>query len=430
MGLSTALYNAISGLNSQSHRISNVSNNLANSSTTSYKACATLFEDMISASTMTDSGGVSATTKYLNGKQGNIQSVSPDTYMAISGNGYFPVTSATQNPDGSYTIGTEVLYTRSGDFSLNADGYMTNQEGYYLLGWAVDPVTGAVDTNTLVPVQISDLIDAPVATGNVKYEANLPADANVGMTPSASLLTIYDSTTPPETDPTNNEHQLSYTWTKTGTNTWDLTIAVPGGAWDGTTAHDYSATVTFTFDEHGKIANINDNGTGVTVDGTTVSFPLAFQNGSSQTVASDFSAMTQFADKGVFTKTVFAQDGVPPGSFSRVGLDESGFVSIIYDNGQSSTHYQVAIATFLAEDYLERESGNAFRTSAASGLADYNAAGDNGAGTIKTNALEDSTVDIAGEFTNLIAAQQAYSANAKTITTVDNMLQTLVNLTT
>lgn len=428
MVLTVALSNALSGLNAQTRCISNISNNLANTSTTSYKACSTMFEDLVPASTGSNTGGAASYTRYHNGRQGNLQTVSSDTYMAISGSGYFPVSSATVVDDGTtatVTVGDETLYTRAGDFSLNAYGYMANQEGYYLMGWAVDPDTGAVATGTLVPVQLSEFIDQPVATTEVTYEANLPADGDVGLSPSASSKTIYDDTIPDELHPHSDEHDLTYQWTKTGTNTWDLSITAADGLGAGT---DYTATLTFNFDTTGHIASIDDNGSAVTIDGTSVSFGLAFENATPQTVTCSFDGMTQFADQQNFTLSAFDQNGVPPGSFSKVGIDENGFVSIVYDNGQSSRFYQIPIATFLGEDYLDRAPGNAYRTTDSSGLASYSAPGTGGAGKIATNALENSTVDIAQEFTNMIAAQQAYSANARTISVADTMLQTLVNL--
>jgi len=420
MSLTTAIATAVSGMNAQSKSISTVSGNLANSSTTAYKSGTTMFEEMVSSED-TVSTSVSAATHYYNGAQGTITSVDSDTYMAISGNGYFAVKAASTDADGNVTLSDETYYTRSGDFSVNSDGYLVNGEGYYLMGWSVDPTTGTVNESTLVPVQISDLLNASVTTANIDYTANLPASADDGSTTSSSTVEVYDST--------GTAHNVSFSWTKVDTSTWELTVTGEDASYDSDTdiTSDYSAVYTVTFDENGNIESVEDNGSGSTIDGTSIGLALSYDGADAQAVTLDLSGITQQEDDA-YSVTSLSQDGVAEGSFSSVSIDSSGNISVEYDNDVSLTYYELPLAVFTSADNLSAVSGNAYLATTTSGAATYTAVGTNGAGSLSTSSLESSNVDIASEFTTLVVAQQAYSANSKTITTVDSMLQNLIDL--
>jgi len=164
-----------------------------------------------------------------------------------------------------------------------------------------------------------------------------------------------------------------------------------------------------------------------------VGFSLDFNGAGSQTVTIDFGTydmskgVTQFDDTSV-SVTTFDQNGIPRGSFQSLSIDENGYVALNYDNGRTRTISQIPVVQFFAQDKLQRVTGGAYEQTLASGSARYSAPGTNGAGTIIGNALEGSNVDIADEFTKLIQAQQVYSANAKTITTTNNMMQEAINI--
>ncbi len=164
-----------------------------------------------------------------------------------------------------------------------------------------------------------------------------------------------------------------------------------------------------------------------------VAFSLNFDGAGAQPITVSFGdidaskGVTQFGDTTV-TVSSFDQNGIPRGSFQSLSIDKSGFVSLNYDNGQNRTISQIPIVQFFAQNQLQRVSGGAFQQTLQSGAARYSAPGANGAGTIVGNSLEGSSVDIATEFTKLIQAQRVYSANARTITTADNMLQEIINV--
>jgi flagellar hook protein FlgE len=151
--------------------------------------------------------------------------------------------------------------------------------------------------------------------------------------------------------------------------------------------------------------------------------PVSFNFGS----FGETNGITQFADKTVQVSSL-TQDGIPRGSFQSLSIDESGNVSLNYNNGKSLTYYQIQIAQFDAPDQLQRSSGGAFTATLSSGSPNSQPPGTNGAGTISPQTLENSNVDIASQFTQLIVSQQAYSANAKVITTTDQLLQTVIGL--
>lgn len=422
MSLLCGISNAISGLTAQSTCISNVSDNLANASTTAYKDVGTLFEDLVSTgSTSRSTGaGTAATSVFYNNLQGALVAASQDTYMAISGDGYFAVKVGVEDGSGGTTFSEETYYTRCGDFTVNDEGYLTNSEGYYLLGWDVNPSTGEVTTDSLVPIQITSVTDSALATSELTYDANLPSTAEDWAVMNDSTVTIYDTE--------GVGHTVAYSWTKTDENTWDLTITAADGAYDYDTeiASDYTGSFTVTFDGGHVSSIVSNDGNGV-VSGTNISFTVSYEGADSQALVANFDELTQFADD-TLTVSSFDQNGIAAGSYDGVLISEEGYVAVKYDNDNERVYYQIALATFVSENNLEKTSGNAYRWRSAAGDPVYSAAGADGAGSISVGHLESSTVDIASEFTTMIKAQQAYSANAKVITTADSMLETLVTV--
>lgn len=427
-----ALTVAVGGLTAQSDSIGNISDNLANAQTTGYKTIGTKFQSLVTNSnaSVNDPGGVRASPHYQNSLQGNLVQSGSSTSLAVSGQGFFAVAPGVVDASGATSFNGTTLFTRAGDFALNKDGYLVNGPGYYLLGYDVNSTTGAVDSSTADPIQLSALLVNPVATTSTTYSANLPANVTAGaFTSTPSTIQIYDSQ--------GTTHNLSLTWVKTAANEWDLTVSVPLSS-----SSSYTATVPFTFNSgsnSGTIASIG-SGSNYTQTATSsggeasITFDLAFPDAGSQTMTIDFGGydtaigVTQFADQ---TSTVsvssFEQNGLPRGSFSSLSIDKNGFVAINYNNGSSKIVSQIPLVQFFAADQLQRVSGGAYQATLASGTPRYGAPGTNGAGTIVGGSLESSTVDIASEFTRMIQAQQIYSANAKTITTVNNMLSTIIN---
>ncbi len=432
MSLFGAMNTAVSGLSAQSNAFGNIGDDVANSQTVGYKRIDTTFADYLSTSTTTDNqpGAVAARPNYINTVQGTITQTDNPLDLAISGQGFFSVS----RPVGTSTNGVPVFaaqgeYTREGDFSLDKNGYLVNASGNYLNGWLADH-TGTLDQTQTFPIQIGQSGYSPVPTGNATLSANLPAS------PDGTAI----ATQIPIVDALGRSQTLNLSWTPvTGVNnTW--TVAITQG---GSSTPLGTATVAFGTDgaptaPQGTIGSVVANSG--TVTGS------AFTLGSMATlgITADFGAGTQAIslDLGHFGQadglTQFAgttynprsltQDGVAPGSYNGVAMNPNGDVVVKYDNGQSRVVARVPVVTFGNADALQREDGQAFKATRDSGAAQTMQAGANGAGTLVASSTESSNVDIATEFTNLIVAQRAYTANTKLVTTADELLQATIDM--
>ena len=443
MSITGAMQTAISGLNGQSTSISYISDNVANASTIGYKKVESRFQTLITQSSAQSnthsSGGVLNQPYFANNVQGSITQVSSTTSVAISGNGFIPVSKSTgvDSATGLPTFETTNYYTRVGDFTQNSQGYLVNSSGYYLQGWVVDPVTGVVDTSSTTEVRVSNLLDAPVATSTVDYYANLPSNVedssgNLPATLPVSSIQVFDAL--------GNARTLNLTWTRIADNQWTLQVNAPDStpATFGPATVDFGGTIAGATVAAGTISGLTSTGgltgsaAGATGDDASFSLNLDFGSGA-QAITLDLgsygnnSGTTQYAGN-TLTLNDFKQNGVPQGTFKSLAIDEQGFVSVTFDNGNVKTYYQIPIARFNDPTELDRVNGNAFVATPRSGSAILAQPGDSGVGTFVSAAIEGSNVDIAEEFSKLIVAQRAYSANARIMTAADELLQETINI--
>jgi flagellar hook protein FlgE len=220
MSILGAMFTAVSGVNAQSRSLGHISDNIANSQTTGYKRVETRFETLITVSNQNlhSPGGVIASPYFANGVQGNITQTQNNTNLAVTGNGFFVVSRASNQTATDTTFDALRYYTRAGDFEVNRDGFMVNNGGYYLNGWAVDPETGIADTSVVSPIQISQVIDEPTPTSEIEFVGNLPANSEVNPTTplSPTSVQVFDAL--------GNPHQVSLVWTKRADNLWMLDI--------------------------------------------------------------------------------------------------------------------------------------------------------------------------------------------------------------
>jgi flagellar hook protein FlgE len=482
MSLFSSLTTAVSGLNAQQAAIGNISDNVANAQTVGFKRIDTAFENLVteSNSNFNQPGGVLAQPVYENALAGSlVQDPGNNTSLAISGQGFFQVKAPPSTAAGSASgtaFSASNYYTRRGDFTVNNQGYLVNGAGYYLEGYNVNPQTNVVDNanGSAQPIQVTQLLDNPVATSTATLAANLPSSYAIkgasGYTPPAPVTTkVFDAL--------GNTHDASIQFDHIGpdpsatppitANTWTASISLAGSTSANATPPvtdnytlvfgDGSSTLAQLGDPSGSTtippagtlafvtpaAGNPDSGTGsaVSPSGTNgadatiaipfnigtaakpVNLPITFNFGQYGTDT----GVTQFADTQV-NVTSFTPNGIARGSFQSVTIDDNGNVSLNYSNFQSLTYFQIPIAQFNAPDQLQRLDGSAFSSTQASGNAQLSAAGANGAGTIAPSTLEESNVDIASEFTKLITAQNVYSANSKVITTDNQLLQTIINV--
>ncbi len=430
MSLFGAMDTAISGLTAQSASFGNISDNLANSQTTGFKRVDTSFLDYLTTSTATvnEPGAVVATPQYINTVQGTVTQTDNPLALAISGQGMFAVSDALTSTGSTASFNSQQYYTRNGNFQLDKQGYLVNDVGNYLNGWPVQS-NGKVDTNSLQPIQVSEAVYQPVPTSTVTLSADLPPGGNPDpvtptiQDPLTSNVSVYDAQ--------GQAHQLTLSFTSAGagSNNWSVSVADDAGTVIG--------SATLAFGAGGTLASVTQGGTTTSTAGSAATMTLATTypatGGGTQSIALNLGTiggtggLTQFAGS-TYSLRGLSQDGVPPGNFSSISMQTNGNVVANYDNGQSRTIAQVPVMTFAAPDALQRQNGATFTATTNSGPALAQAAGTNGAGSLVTSSIEQSNVDIATEFSQMIVAQQAYSANAKTVTTANTMMQAALDM--
>jgi flagellar hook protein FlgE len=306
--------------------------------------------------------------------QGSAQATGRPTDMMISGDGFFVVQKGGEN-----------LYTRAGSFDFDATGRLVAPGGALVMGWTA--TAGAINTGTaLGPITLDKNAIAPaVKTTAAAVTGNLPSDAATG-TALTRDIQIYDAS--------GAARQLSLTFTKTAAG-WDVAGV------DGAT----TANGSMTFSNGALTA-----GGTLTVNGTAV----------------DLSKVTGFAD--LSTVTISSQNGNESGTLQSYSLSSDGTLVGSFSNGATEPMARVALATFANPGGLEKAGGSTYRTSIDSGTATLGTAGRDGLGALQAGSLEMSNVDLSQEFTNLIVAQRGFQANARIITTSDQVLQDLTDL--
>jgi flagellar hook protein FlgE len=409
MSLTGAMNAAVSAMQAQSAALSVISNNLANVSTTGYKASSASFSSLVTSSnSSTQSGGVTVSGVQNLLASGTLVDSDIDTNIAISGSGFFAV----QAEEGG-----EIYYTRDGSFTIDTDGYLSNGD-YTLLGWPTDAdgnVTGGTTETNLEMIDTDTISSYAAATTEVSLEGNLPADAAVGTTYS-SEVEVFDSLGTPYT--------LTVSWEKTATNTWSMTVADP--TLNGVDAGDVTSTsTTVTFNEDGTLLSpesatltISDLTTGAS--DMSIAFSLGTA-GAADGITQQTNSSSQSVD---ITPTA---NGASYGTLSGITIDEDGTVTANYSNNVSVAIYKIPLATFANADGLTAMSGSVYAVSTKSSSASFHFATTDGVGSIKANTLEESTTDTNTEFSAMIAAQQAYSAASQVISTAKDMFDSLLS---
>lgn len=460
MSLFGALTTANAGLTAQQAAIGNISQNVANSQTIGYKAVGTAFDELVTESNQNFNapGGVIAAPVYQNNVAGTLAASSTATNLAISGAGFFAVAQPTTTGITAAPNTNATFYTRRGDFQLDQNDYLVNGGGDYLMGYSVAPTTSAVNTSTLVPIQISNLVNAPVKTSDVTLAANLPSGAAANATFSPTTVSIYDAL--------GVAHTMSVTFAPVTVggvaqaNEWTANISAAGvqgvaGSYqltlkfsDGTNVYPAPPAVGGQTVPAGTLYSITNtsaagpntlsplavNSTASPAPGDPATVSIPFTNGTvSQNLTLNLgtyggtAGLTQYSGSGVTVQSL-TQNGAAQGTFSNVSIDNNGFVVLNYTNGQSLKYFQVPVAQFNASQNLQALSGETYAQTSTSGQAQIGVSGANGAGTITPSTLEQSNVDIAGQFTNLIVAQEAYTANTKVVSTANQLITALMQI--
>jgi flagellar hook protein FlgE len=447
MSLNGAMQTGVAGLTAYSNALSVASANIANVNTIGYKAATADFSTLL-ASASTDSDSSSASVVSSSGQnvsnQGLLETTTSTTDMAISGDGFFVVAA-----DSSDTTSRE--YTRAGSFTTDSSGNLQNSAGLYLLGWKLDS-DGNVpsDRNDMTTINTSSLTGKAEATTEVDVQINLkssttaetatytPGDMSLDSTDSDYVepdfqrtINVYDSQ--------GGSQPMQLSFVKTDANTWEYEVSYTGTATNITAASSTYPTLISsgecTFNTDGTLASITPTGGTASTDGSvdiTIPWDSTTSGLDSQTFNLSFGSLnastglTQFDNSSSMSSSTV--NGALFGSLSGISVATDGTVTAQFSNGLTQEVYKIPLATFSNPDGLSQLSGNAYTESTASGSPTISEADAGSAGTIKSESLEESTVDLATEFTNLITTQRAYSAASKIVTTASTMLDDLINM--
>lgn len=430
MSLYGALLTGVSGLDANSRALAITSSNIANVNTVGYKGSTANFSTFLAASSKASEvspSSVQVRSMQQLTQQGLLTSTSSSTDLAISGNGFFVVTDDPSNP----ASGT--FYTRAGSFTPDVKGLLKNSAGFYLEGWTLN-TDGTMPTNrsSLAPIDLGALNGTAQATDNLTLKANLQSSATaVGSYTAGDMfagtvtanfeqtVNIYDSQ--------GSARPMQLAFVKTGADAWAYEVSYQGSAADiGGASNNPVKTGTITFNADGSLATPLSGMSSMTVP-WDASTGLVSQTVNIKLGTSGLSnGVTQYDSPSALTAANV--DGAPYGALTSVSVDELGYVSALFDNGIQKKVFKVALATFADANSLGPVAGNAYQISDASGTATILEAKTGGTGTISSNSLEASTVDLAKEFSDLITTQRAYSAATRIITTADQMLQELMQI--
>jgi flagellar hook protein FlgE len=408
MSFSTAL----SGLAANNTALDVVGNNLANLNTTGFKNDSILFKDIMgqtSGSTVIGAGvATTGTSKQFT--QGSIQPTAGPLDAAIEGNGLFVLRSGAG----------ATLYTRAGSFKFDGTGTLVTGTGEKVQGWSA--VNGVLTTNgNIGDISITAIASqSPTATTKMTLSANLDAAAPTGTTFSTPLQVV---------DSLGVTHILTYTFTKTGSNAWDYDVSIPGDDLTGGTAGSptslasgslaFDSTGALTTPAPGSPVNVKTT-TGLTSGATDLDMNWSLYS------PDGTSLVTQFAQTSAASAT--SQDGVLAAQLTGIKLGDNGTLMANFSSGKQIAIAQIALAAIGNPDSLVSAGNNNFQVGSDTLTPTVGLPNTGNRGTILGGSLESSNVDLAREFTNLIIYQRGYQANAKVITSQDQIDQVLLNI--
>ncbi len=470
MGLLSSLFAGVSGLNSSGASISIIGDNIANTSTVGYKASRAQFVDVLSGNLggVGGSGQIGAGSRLQgveqNFTQGSLESTGVTTDLAIDGGGFFIV----QDADGQF-------FTRNGQFQLDEDQILVNRAGQAVQGFGI--TSNGAPNGALGNIDLSSVSSTPSATSEVEVNVNLdPNDTAIAGSSAAFSMVdpvgtsnfqtgvrIYDSLGNPRNiliyfrkDSAASNQWFYYAGVARG----ELDLSTAGAPWNTFTGSAPTQffplqSGTLTFSSAGALSTVSTTALSITYDrdsdgvlnGAAVATPQSWpwDNGAAATTGLTFDFGTSVAAGGTGTDqtTQFGgssssgvnnfvrymnQDGYTAGSLQAISIDESGFVTGNFSNGQSVQLAQVALASFPNVNGLSRIGDNNWIETSDSGQPIVGSPNRSGVGAVRSGFLELSNTDLAEEFVKLIISQRAFQANTRTITTTNELLANLVML--
>lgn len=415
----------VTGLNAAGQSMGVIGDNIANAGTHGFKGSRAEFQDMLANSLKGIDGGdqmgsgtklAHITAQFTQGTVARTQNI---TDLAINGNGFFTV-------DAPFGRG----YTRDGAFHFDKEGYMVNGDGYKVQGFLPDE-KGNI-TNKMDAIKLGNTNIPATPTSEIKMSMNLDSRDNVKVfdpkNPDKTSnfntsVTVYDSVG------TARLVTLYFNKSPNGSN-WDYHAMVDGkDAMNGKQGELIEmANGSLKFDQKGVLQEeVSGNNAFNFNNGALAGQKINFNFGESiKEGGTGLDAATQFGSKSSVAR--HSQDGASAATLSSMSFNDDGVLTAVYDNGVQRELGQVAIAKFENNEGLFKTGKNLFKETRKSGQAAMGKPGADGRGEVLAKSIEQSNVDIANEFINLMAAQRNFQANTKTITTSDQMLQEVLNI--
>lgn len=433
MTISSSLNAGVAGLASNASRLATISDNIANSSTFGYKRSVVDFHSMVidAGRGKYAAGGVRVTSHRLIDERGPLVATSNPTDIAVRGRGMIPVTEASSLAQGNFAE-MPFRMTTTGSFRTDSNGYLTSSSGLVLLGWpaASDgsiPNFPRDSMGGLEPIQVNTGQFSNDPTTRIDMTVNLPATSTqAGAAGANEGVTVEYFTN------LGMAENLQVTFVPTvpasgASNEW--TMLVEDSADGGTIVGEYRLNFDNSAAMGGRLQAVtNVSGGAYNATEGTVSVALAGGNNIDISIGEigKPGRLTQLSH--AFTPVAINKDGSRIGNMTSVEVDANGYVHAYFDTGATRIIYQVPLVDVPNVNGLSvgdqqtysitKESGNFYLWNASEGPT----------GDLVSFAREESATDVAGELTQLIQTQRAYSSNAKVIQTVDEMLQETTNI--
>ena len=432
MTISSSLNAGVAGLAANASRLATIADNIANSATYGYKRAEAEFSSLVieSGQGTYSAGGVRVSTTRFIDQPGALATTNNATDLAVRGRGFLPVTteSSLLNSTGDFPL----FLATTGSFRTDEDGFLRTSSGVTLMGWPADP-DGTIPTfprdtgDGLVPVQINVNQFTSEPTTRIALGVNLPAtETEFGASGDPLELSVEYFDNLGTSQSINIEFSPTVPLAAGASNTWTmvLTDSASGGAVVG----EYEVIFDDTRGSGGTISLVNTT-SGGTYNPATGDFTVTVAGGPIDInigAVGTGTGLTQLSDS--FAPTSISKDGSPVGNLISVEVDANGFVRANFDIGITRTIYQIPLIDLPNPNGLIAQDNQTYRTSNESGSFFLWDAADGPTGDVVGFALEESSTDVAGELTQLIQTQRAYSSNAKVIQTVDEMLQETTNI--
>ena len=443
----TTFTTGLSGLNANASGLSVVGNNLANLNTVGYKASNISFVDVLGQSLGTATGntiniglGTQVGSVRASFTSGAAQTTNNPLDVAIQGKGFLVVND-----------GVRDLYTRAGNLHIDANNTLVADNGYIVQGYLQDPATGLIDPNGgLQSIQMPSGLNNPTLTSEFELAMNLDANAPDGTRFNTSFL-VYDSLGQPHTATVNFEKDI--TGGATPVTRWRFDVTIPNrdiagvpstdtsrfSLISGAVAVDPPAQGALQFDSSGNLisaylgadpgtppalADLTVGGAGLPAmaGGGVLNAGLTWRlaNTTQGTTVSGYASPSEV--------TYSTQNGSGAGTLASLSIDPDGMIAATFTNGTTVDFARLVLAQFNNVDGLAPAGNGLYLETRNSGVAFIGGPGEGGRGQLMAGALEQSNVDLATELTKIITYQRAYQANARVITTTDEIMQEMINI--